>query len=1165
MRTRSAWGAMCAWALLVCASLAWNWHQVDNSVDQLARVEARSSFEKDLVYRRWASGHGGVYVPPTPQTPPNPYLEHLPDRDVMTTGGKKLTLVNPAYMTRQVHELAVGQYGARGHITSLKPLRPENAADEWETRALNAFESGVREVVSTETIDGAPFLRFMRPLVTEESCLKCHQAQGYKVGDIRGGISVSIPFRPYLDVAWQQRSHLLIGHGVIGMLGLFGLWAAYRRLERVEKRLRDSHEVLNSIMETTKDGFWRVSAEARLLDVNPAYCRLSGYARQELLGMSLQELEAEESADQIEGHIQRVIRNGSELFETRHRRKDGSVWRVEVSAVYRGVGEGEFFVFLRDITERKATEEALGASENRFRLISSISSDVLYSCRRSEKGQFLIDWIAGNTDRLFGRDAAEIMARGCWRPFVVPEDLAQFDSNIARLEAGASSDTILRIRHRHGTVRYLRSVARVESESGRQERHQLYGALQDITERMQAEEKLHLAASVFSHASEGIMITAADGTIIEVNDAFTRITGYARDEVLGRNPRMLKSGRHDEAFYRALWTALAEKGHWYGDIWNRRKNGEVYAEMLNITALRDAGGVIRQYVALFSDITLQKEHERELERIAHYDALTTLPNRVLLADRLNQAMLQAPRRGQRLAVAYLDLDGFKRVNDTYGHESGDQLLIALANRMKQTLREGDTIARMGGDEFVAVLLDLPDADMCLPMLDRLLASVAQPISVGEVVHQISASLGVTFYPQAEDVDADQLLRQSDQAMYQAKLAGKNRFHVFDTDRDRSVRGHHESLERIRRALSDHELVLHYQPKVNMRTGAVVGAEALIRWQHPERGLLAPGEFLPVIEDHPLAVDVGDWVIHTALAQMEAWQEAGLNVPVSVNIGARQLQQPDFVDRLRAILATHAHVNPEKLMMEIVETSALEDLTRISRIIEECQAIGVNFSLDDFGTGYSSLTYLKRLPVQKLKIDQSFVRDMLDDPDDLAILEGVIGLAAAFGREVIAEGVETVEHGRVLLRLGCELAQGYGISRPMPAPEFAGWAASWCPDPVWRDVSAIDRNDLPLLYAGSEHRAWLAHIETCLKGERDLLPTLDSAQCRFGRWLQSEGRARYQGHSAVGIMEDAHSRMHALAAEICASHSAGGGVALGRLEELRGLLETFLDSLKRMMR
>ncbi|MEI7431284.1 MAG: EAL domain-containing protein, partial [Betaproteobacteria bacterium] len=434
----------------------------------------------------------------------------------------------------------------------------------------------------------------------------------------------------------------------------------------------------------------------------------------------------------------------------------------------------------------------------------------------------------------------------------------------------------------------------------------------------------------------------------------------------------------------------------------------------------------------FIDITERQEYEKQLKHIAHYDVLTTLPNRVLLGDRLHQAMLQSERRGQLLAVAYLDLDGFKEINDHHGHETGDQLLIALAGRMKQDLRDGDTLARLGGDEFVAVMLDLPDIAACVPMLTRLLSAAAQPVLIDDLVLQVSASLGVTFYPQTETVDADQLLRQADQAMYQAKLAGKNRYHVFDAEQDRSVRGHHESVERIRQALGEQEFVLYYQPKVNMRTGEVIGAEALIRWQHPELGLLSPASFLPVIEDHTLAVDVGGWVIETALSQIERWKAVGLNIPVSVNIGARQFQQPDFVDRLHAALDAHPDIQPGDLEMEVLETSALDDLARVAEVIEACREIGVLFSLDDFGTGYSSLTYLKHLSVNQLKIDQSFVRDMLDDPDDLAILGGVLGLASSFRRQVIAEGVETVEHGVMLLQLGCELAQGYGIARPMPA-------------------------------------------------------------------------------------------------------------------------------------
>ena len=448
------------------------------------------------------------------------------------------------------------------------------------------------------------------------------------------------------------------------------------------------------------------------------------------------------------------------------------------------------------------------------------------------------------------------------------------------------------------------------------------------------------------------------------------------------------------------------------------------------------------------DVTAIKAHQSRLEHIAHFDALTNLPNRVLLGDRLRQGLAQAQRHSQLLAVAYLDLDGFKAVNDAHGHDMGDQLLVILSARMKQALREGDTLARLGGDEFVIVLADLTDVSDSVPMLSRLLAAAAHPIQFGDMTLQVSASLGVTFYPQPEDVGADQLMRQADQAMYQAKLAGKNRYHVFDAELDRSVRGHHESLDHIRRALAEHEFVLHFQPKVNMAMGCVIGAEALIRWQHPERGLLPPAVFLPVIEDHSLAVEVGEWVIDTALTQLDVWHSLGVDIPVSVNVGARQLLQADFVDRLREILDRHPAIKPGQLELELLETSALEDVAGAFGVIEACRRLGVKFALDDFGTGYSSLTYLKRLPVTVLKIDQSFVRDMLDDPDDLAILQGVIGLATAFKREVIAEGVETVAHGTLLLKLGCKLAQGYGIARPMPGHEMPVWAAGWRPDAAW---------------------------------------------------------------------------------------------------------------------
>ncbi len=685
--------------------------------------------------------------------------------------------------------------------------------------------------------------------------------------------------------------------------------------------------------------------------------------------------------------------------------------------------------------------------------------------------------------------------------------------------------------------------------------HRYAAVFFDNTERLRSEERLLLAASVFSHACEGIMITNVAGSIVEVNEAFMRITGYSRHEVIGKNPGMFKSGRQGPDFYACMWRALHEKGYWAGEVWNRRKGGEFFAASLTISAVRDAAGGTRHYVALFTDITAQKEHQQQLEHIAHYDALTGLPNRVLLADRMRQALAQSRRRDQQLAVAFIDLDGFKAINDSHGHEAGDQLLIVLADRMRQTLRDGDTIARLGGDEFVAVLVDLPDLQASVPFIVRLLAAAAQPVEINGLVLRVSASIGVSFQVPMEDGDADQLMRQADQAMYQAKLAGKNRYHVFDAEQDRNVRGHHESIERIRCALDEQEFVLYYQPKVNLRTGVLIGAEALIRWQHPTRGLLAPSLFLHEIEDHPLGVCLGEWVIDTALTQIERWLAQGLEIPVSVNIAANHLQQSDFVERLRIVLAKHPDVDPAYLELEVLETSALEDMSHVSALIAACAQMGISFALDDFGTGYSSLTYLKRLPAHVLKIDQSFVHDMLDDPDDLAILEGVLGLATAFGREAIAEGVETVAHGEILLRLGCELAQGYGIARPMPAENIVNWQKTWQPDPIWSQTQRLSRDLLPILFAGVEHRSWIRALGEHIEGKRVAPPALDHHQCRFGLWLDKARPHRVQRHAEVyNTITTLHQQVHTMAMDLLRMRELGylleAQAGMSQLHELR---------------
>ena len=921
-----------------------------------------------------------------------------------------------------------------------------------------------------------------------------------------------------------------------------------------EAQLSTERDFFSALLKQSSDGVLLFSPDDHCVrEANPSLCTMLGYAHDELCTMNLGDLvdAPMESMDDNTRHNMQGV--AFVIGERNCRRKDGSRICVEVSAAVVETDRGQLIMAnLRDITERKRVEQALARESHRNKVFLRNASDGVHILDADgcvlEASDSFCEMLGYSHDELLGASVA------LWDVQWSAQELRQLIAEQVAQEHRSIFET--RHRRQNGTLVDVEVTGRALELDGKRV---LFNSARDITERKRAEEQLHLAASVFTHAREGILITTPDGTIIDVNATFTHITGYSREEILGRNPRILGSGRQSKEFYAALWGDLIEKGHWSGEVWNRRKNGEAYAEMLTISAVRDAQGDTRQYVALFSDISASKEHEKQLEHIAHYDTLTGLPNRALLADRLKQAIAQAHRRTKPLAVAYLDLDGFKLINDRHGHGAGDQLLMSMAAGMKQALREGDTLARLGGDEFVAVLLDLPDAQASVPMLTRLLAAAAEPVHVGDLMLKISASLGVTFYPQADDVDADQLLRQADQAMYQAKLAGKNRYHIFDAEQDRSVRGRHESLERIHHAMIEREFVLYYQPEVNMRTGTVIGAEALIRWKQPEKGLLLPAVFLPMIEDHPLAIEIGEWVIDTALTEMTHWQACGLDIPVSVNVGARQLQQAAFPERLRKILAAHPHVRPGDLELEVLETSALEDVVRVSEIMEACCDIGVTFALDDFGTGYSSLIYLKRLPVNRLKIDQSFVRDMLEDPDDLAILEGVIGLATAFRRQVIAEGVETVEHGEMLLQLGCELAQGYGVARPMPACELSAWSAAWRPDSAWINCRPISRHNLPLLFVRVEHRAWIAAIEAFLMGERAVAPHLD---CHFGKWPDAESLSRHGAQPVFQTIEGLHRQVHALAAELCELRAQGRiPEVLARLGELRGLRDLLLGQMK----
>lgn len=557
----------------------------------------------------------------------------------------------------------------------------------------------------------------------------------------------------------------------------------------------------------------------------------------------------------------------------------------------------------------------------------------------------------------------------------------------------------------------------------------------DITERKLAEEKLRLTAKVFSNTLEGIAITDVAGNIIEVNEAFCKITGYERQELLGINPRILQSGHQSHQFYEAMWQEILSNGHWAGEVWNRKKDGEIFAEWLSISAITDDQGQITHYAGISSDITLIKHHERQLERIAHFDALTGIPNRALLADRMKQAIARTAREQNMMAICYLDLDGFKPINDTLGHEAGDRVLIEIAQRIQRTIRGGDTVARLGGDEFVVLLLGLERGEECSLTLKRLLAAISEPIEQLLRPVGVSASIGVSIYP-LDDEDADTLLRHADQAMYVAKQSGKNRFHIYDPALDQRARSQHDLLKSVGYGLLNEQFELYYQPKVDLRSQTLIGAEALIRWNHPELGRLTPDKFLPAIENSELDIVLGEWVIVTALAQMSRWRAAGLNIEISINISAYHLESAQFFNKLQQQLLCYPDVTG--LQIEVLETAALEDIVEVSRIIEECKKLGVGFALDDFGTGYSSLSYLSRLPVDALKIDRSFVRNLAVSRGDHAIVLGVIALAKAFELKVVAEGVETKEQFDLLLEMGCEVGQGYLIARPMPASALLLW-------------------------------------------------------------------------------------------------------------------------------
>ncbi len=827
------------------------------------------------------------------------------------------------------------------------------------------------------------------------------------------------------------------------IIGIYGISHEITAIKQVEEDLR-------LVLQEAGDAIWICNPQQQFLFANPMACKLTGHALEQLTTMQIADLLPIEEKAHLSEHLRQlsganIIRRDWQLL-----RQDGSV--IEVEIITKQLPDGRYMAFGRDLTEVHVAQKALQEREKQLARVLE-GTDQGYWDWNLQTNQFEV---SARWETMLGYAPGELdVTPESWPKYVHPVDYPKALRSIKTHLAGRSPSHHMELRclAKTGEWRWIMTRGRVVEWDQQGRPLRMSGTHTDISERKQLELAQRDASTVFASSYEGIMVVDTEGKISKINPAFSRITGYQEDEIIGKSPKILSSGHHSSDFYQHLWRDLMRNDFWRGEIWNRRKSGEEFVELLSISTVRDEFGAVLHYIGVFSDISQLKAHEAELDKIAHYDTLTGLPNRRLLGDRLGQALIRAHRDRSLLAVCFLDLDGFKSVNDTHGHHVGDQLLIGVTEHIRSVLRGNDTLARLGGDEFVILLSDIKNHLESNQILDRILLAVNRPVLLEEHQLQISASIGVSLFPD-DNADADSLMRHADQAMYIAKNAGKNRYHLFDPESDRKAQQHRSFLELLTLALSNQEFVLYYQPKVDLRDGRIVGAEALIRWAHPERGIVSPAEFLSYIHGSPLDQQLGEWVIQQALMQGARWHAQGLPLCISVNISADHLIQQDFSAHLATALAQQPGIPPACFELEVLETAAIADIEQAIAILKSCRQLGVHFSLDDFGTGYSSLTYLRKLPVDMLKIDQSFVRDMLQDSEDLGIVEGVIRLAKAFNREVIAEGVETLAHGAALLNLGCYLAQGYGIARPMPADQFLAWAEEWQSKRAWVDLKKL---------------------------------------------------------------------------------------------------------------
>ncbi len=823
------------------------------------------------------------------------------------------------------------------------------------------------------------------------------------------------------EIALRQRTLSLKrkGSGEIGRLveALNSMLQTLSGKERIEAELKRSQ----ALRENSMEGVHVMDVDGNVLEVNEAFCRMLGYTRDEALRLNVRQWDDAIPAAELPQRLRGMVGH-SATFETVHRRKDGSLLDVEVCASGVQVdGKSYIYAASRDITLRKHAELVL----QRHHLVIETALDGFLE----EVNEAYARLSGYSRQELIGMHISQLEASER------PEDVK---AHIERIIAQGQDR--FETRHRRKDGRLIDLEVSVTFRDAH-----FFVFCRNITRRKESEAALRIAAATFE-TQEAILITDAEANIVRVNSAFTAITGYTLDDVCGKNPRILSSGRHDHEFYEEMWRQIKEQGSWSGDIWDRRKNGEVYPKRMNITAVKDEQGRITQYVAIFNDITERKRNEEEIRELAFFDALTHLPNRRLFLDRLRSALATSTRHGEFGALLFIDLDRFKVLNDTLGHDYGDLLLVEVAARIKHCVRETDTVARLGGDEFVVILEGIgPDREAASThagtVAEKIRESLAHAYQLKEHEHFTSPSIGVELFHDG-GMSADELIKHADVAMYQAKSAGRNTVRFYDPDLQHDLESRAEMENDLRRAIENQELKLYYQVQVDNER-RLVGMEALLRWEHPQRGMIPPARFIPVAEESMLILELGEWVLNQACAQLARWTADPVlgHMTLSINVSAHQFALHDFVSHLRDVLQRHG-VAPQRLKLELTEGVVLNDISDVVEKMKALKQVGVQLSLDDFGTGYSSLAYLKRLPLDQLKIDQSFVRDITHDPSDAGMVQSIIDMAKNFQHDVIAEGVENEAQLAFLQHHACMTYQGYLFSKPLPLQELEALVRDW---------------------------------------------------------------------------------------------------------------------------